>query len=282
MAAGGALPRIDLAHPSGARAGVYLQGAHVARWTDAAGGDLLFVSERSAFAAGTPIRGGIPVVFPQFADQGPLPKHGFARTARWERVDAGTAPDGAAFALLRLGDDRATRALWPHPFLAELRVAVGAVTLEVALRVANTGDGTMAFTCALHTYLRVGDVRRTAVEGLAGVRYLDKVEAGAERTEERETVTIGGETDRVYLAAPDRLRIHDGESGRTVVVEKRGFRDAVVWNPWEELARGLPDLGDDEYLRMLCVEPANAAEPVRLAPGEEWTGTQRLRVEPGG
>ncbi|HEX2191303.1 MAG TPA: D-hexose-6-phosphate mutarotase [Longimicrobiaceae bacterium] len=279
MTDGDASPRIEIAHPSGARAQVYLQGAHVARWTDPAGEELLFVSERAKFEPGTAIRGGIPVVFPQFADQGPLPKHGFARTAAWERVEAGTAPDGAAFALLRLADDRATREPWPHPFRAVLRVALYAETLEVALRVANTGEGTMAFTCALHTYFRVGDVRRAAVEGLAGVRYLDKVEAGAERTEERETTVFAGETDRVYVDAPDRLWIRDGESGRTVVLEKRGFRDAVVWNPWEELAGRLPDLGDDEYLRMLCVEPANAVEPVHLPPGEEWTGTQRLTVQ---
>lgn len=276
------LPRVDLVHPSGARAAVYLQGAHVAGWTDAAGDELLFVSARSRFEPGAAVRGGIPVIFPQFADQGPLPKHGFARTSAWEQVDGGTDADGAAWALLRLADSEATRALWPHAFRAELRVAVDAGSLAVALRVANTGDGTMAFTCALHTYFRVDDVRRAAVEGLRGVSYLDKLEAGAAFPEEREAVEFAGETDRVYVAAPDRLRVRGAAGGRTVALEKRGFRDAVVWNPWEEGARKLPDMADDEYLRMLCVEPASAAEPVHLAPGEEWTGEQRLRVEADG
>ncbi|HLL47678.1 MAG TPA: D-hexose-6-phosphate mutarotase [Longimicrobiaceae bacterium] len=282
MNASSDLPRVDLAHASGARAAVYLQGAHVASWTDAAGTELLFVSARSKFEPGAAIRGGIPVIFPQFADQGPLPKHGFARTAAWEHVESGTDPGGSAWALLRLADTDAMRALWPHAFRAELRVTLDAGSLAVALRVANTGDGVMAFTCALHTYFRVDDVRRAAVEGLRGVRYLDKLEAGAALTEEREAVDFAGEADRVYVAAPDRLRVRGGASGRAVVVEKQGFRDAVVWNPWEEGARGLPDMADDEYLRMLCVEPANAAEPVHLAPGEEWTGTQRLRVEADG
>ncbi len=282
MTASSDLPRVDLVHPSGARAAVYLQGAHVASWTDAAGAGLLFVSARSRYEAGAAIRGGIPVIFPQFADQGPLPKHGFARTAAWEHAGGGTEPGGAAWALLRLADSEATWALWPHAFRAELRVAVDAGSLAVALRVANTGDGTMAFTCALHTYLRVDDARGAAVEALRGVRYLDKLRAGAAFTEERDAVDLAGEVDRVYVAAPDRLRVRGAAGGRAVTVEKRGFRDAVVWNPWEEGARGLPDMADDEYLRMLCVEPANAAEPVHLAPGEEWTGTQRLRVEAGG
>lgn len=274
--------RVDLAHPSGARAAVYLQGAHVAGWTDPSGAELLFVSERSRYEPGAAIRGGVPVIFPQFADQGPLPKHGFARTAAWEHAGSGADADGAAWALLRLADTEATRALWPHAFRAELRVALDADSLSLALRVANTGDGVMAFTCALHTYFRVDDVRRAAVEGLRGVRYLDKLRAGGAFTEERDAVDVAGEVDRVYVAAPDRLRVRGAAGGRAVVVEKQGFRDAVVWNPWEEGARGLPDMADDEYLRMLCVEPANAAEPVHLAPGEEWTGTQRLRVEPGG
>lgn len=276
------LPHTRLVHPSGARAVVYLQGAHVASWTDAAGIERLFVSEYARWEPGFAIRGGIPVIFPQFADQGPLPKHGFARTARWEEVEAGTGTEGAAFVRLRLADDEATRALWPHPFRAEVRVALGAATLEVALCVENAGDGDMAFTCALHTYLRVDDVRRTTVEGLRGVRYLDKLESGAAHLEEREAVSFTGETDRVYVAAPDRLGIRDVAGGRAVTLEKEGFRDAVVWNPWEALARRLPDLGGEEYLRMLCVEPANAAAPVRLASGEAWTGTQRLRAESAG
>lgn len=279
MTASRGLARVDLAHASGARAAVYLQGAHVASWTDAAGAERLFVSARSRYEPGAAVRGGIPVIFPQFADQGPLPKHGFARTAAWEHAESGTDPDGAAWALLRLADTDATRALWPHAFRAELRVALGAHSLAAALRVANTGDGTMAFTCALHTYLRVDDVRGAAVEGLRGVRYLDRLEGGAAFTEERDAVEVAGEVDRVYVGAPDRLRVRGAAGGRAVLLEKEGFRDAVVWNPWEEGARALPDMADDEYLRMLCVEPASAAEPVHLAPGGEWTGSQRLRVE---
>ena len=272
------LPSLTLAHPSGARAQVYLQGAHVARWTDPTGEEILFLSRETRREPGVALRGGIPVVFPQFADQGPLPKHGFARTAVWERVEEGTEAGGAAFVLLRLTGTEAMRALWPHPFRAELRVSLDQA-LTVALRVVNTGSGTMAFTCALHSYLRVGDVREAAVEGLRGVRYLDKVRGGEEAVEERERVTVAGEVDRVYAGAPDRLVVRDGARGRALVMEKEGFADVVVWNPWAEGARALPDLADEEYREMLCVEPANALTPVHLAPGEEWTGVQRLRRE---
>lgn len=275
----GGLPRVLLAYPSGGRAEVYLHGAHVTSWTDAEGRPLLFVSERSRWEPGAAIRGGIPVVFPQFADRGPLPKHGFARTRTWELAETDPDLGGAATALLRLRDDESTRALWPHSFRAELLVALDE-SLTLTLRVANTGDSGFDFTAALHTYLRVDDVRQARVEGLRGVPYVDKVDDGARKVEDRDAVTVTGETDRVYVGAPDRLRVRDAAAGRTVVVEKEGFPDAVVWNPWTELARELPDLGDEEYLRMLCVESGAVAEPVRLAPGEEWKGTLRLRHEP--
>ena len=34
---------------------------------------------------------------------------------------------------------------------------------------------------------------------------------------------------------------------RAVVIQKTGFPDAVVWNPWVDKAAGMADFGDDEY-----------------------------------
>ena len=51
-------------------------------------GDLLYVSPVSV--AGTQaVRVGKPVLFPQFADRGPLKKHGFARDLPWQLVEQG-------------------------------------------------------------------------------------------------------------------------------------------------------------------------------------------------
>jgi glucose-6-phosphate 1-epimerase len=273
----GGLHRIVLTHPRGGRAELYLHGAHLASWRDASGDELLFVSRESRFGAGAAIRGGVPVIFPQFADQGPLPKHGFARTAAWT-VEGQSATDQEAVVTLRLADNEATRAIWSHAFRADLTVRLGD-GLRMELAVENAGGAPMEFTCALHGYFRVEDVRRAAVLGLAGVRYRDKVADGAESVQAEDALEIAGETDRVYMDAPPTLRIRDEAGGRTICIERTGFVDAVVWNPWTDLARQLPDLGDDEYLRMLCVESANAATPVRLEPGARWVGTQTIRRE---
>lgn len=265
------MPTVLLSHPTGGSVEIYLHGAHLTRWRSAAGRELLFVSEYSEFEPGTAIRGGIPVIFPQFGP-GPLPKHGFARTREWELVDTGVDAEERATATLALRDDEATRALWPHAFRLELTVSLGAA-LELALAVTNEGTTGFTFTTALHDYLAVDDLRTARVEGLQGARYQDQV-TGAGGVESRAQLTVDGEVDRVYLGPPGPLRVHTGE--RVLTMAWEGFSDVVVWNPWAGKARALPDLGDDEYLRMLCVETARVAAPIRLGPGERWRATQRL------
>src|SRR5579875_1393159 len=86
------LTRARINAPS-ARAVVYLQGAHLTEWTPEGQQPAIFLSGRSEFAKGQPIRGGIPVIFPWFGPRAgepnpphtgqPGPSHGFARTAEW-------------------------------------------------------------------------------------------------------------------------------------------------------------------------------------------------------
>ena len=59
-------------------------------------------------------------------------------------------------------------------------------------------------------------------------------------------------------------------------IAMEGFPDAVVWNPWAERAAALPDLPDDGYRCMLCVEAAAIDRPVRLDAGATWSGRQVL------
>jgi glucose-6-phosphate 1-epimerase len=88
---------------------------------------------------------------------------------------------------------------------------------------------------------------------------------------------VSGEIDRLYRDAPRELTVNDAGGHRSFQITAAGFRDAVVWNPWSELAASLPDMEDDEYERMLCVEAAQVEVPVTLAPGAAWQGEQRLR-----
>jgi glucose-6-phosphate 1-epimerase len=57
---------------------------------------------------------------------------------------------------------------------------------------------------------------------------------------------------------------------RRTRVAKENSRTTVVWNPWAQKARSLSDLGDDEWMRMVCIETSNVSSfAVDLAPGQQ-------------
>jgi glucose-6-phosphate 1-epimerase len=269
---------VTLRSPDGARATLLLHGAQLVSWQPAAGRGLagaeqLYLSERARVAPGAAVRGGVPVIFPQFEQRGPLPRHGFARTATWSLASETTGADHAT-AVLRLLADAATRQVWPHDFVAELTVSIAATRVDVELSVENTGGEPFDFTCALHTYLRLDDARLATVEGLEGVRYLDSLAGGEERSQTHGQLHPLPQIDRIYLDVPPCLALR--EPGRRVSVEQDGFEDAVVWNPGADGARALADLPPEGYLHFCCLEAAQIARPVHLAPGGQWQGRQAL------
>lgn len=274
------LPAVRLSLSSGASAIVSQQGAQVLSWYPATGDERLYLSEKSDYAAGRAIRGGIPVIFPQFSDQGPLPRHGFARTRSWQlvqnRAGAGGAEGGGEYAcaVLRLASDADSRAIWPHDFAAELTVMLSTSRLDVELEVANTGTETMEFTAALHTYLRVREVEMTAVEGLSGKRYQDQTRGGVLCDERADAVIVSDETDRIYFDVANPLVVRS--RGRALAMEADGLPDVVIWNPWEKKCAALADMPKDGFRHMLCVEGAAIRKPVIVAPGEVWCGRQTL------
>ncbi len=262
----------------GAKARVHLNGAHVTSWSPA-GSDLdrLFVSAKSGFGPGVSIRGGIPVCFPQFGAAGPLQQHGFARVSTWTLLQVEEGADGAR-AVLRLVESDATRALWPHQFSAELRLAIGGPTLEVSLAVTNNDapghSDAFRFTAALHPYFRVTDAYACTVSGLAGCTYRDALEARGMFTQDGATLEIDGAIDRVYFDVPGAVQLREGRD--RLEIERAGFPDVVVWNPGAEGVAPRADFHEGDERRFVCVEAAAVGQPVVLQPGATWTGVQRI------
>ncbi|MFA4945675.1 MAG: D-hexose-6-phosphate mutarotase [Lentisphaeria bacterium] len=272
------LPKLILRHASGATAEVYRLGAHVASWKAADGRERLFLSRKSLFEEGTPIRGGIPVIFPQFGD-GPLPKHGLVRTRSWAVKSAAVEADGTVEAVLALESDAATLAAWPFPFALELAVRLGS-GLALALRVRNPGTAPMPFQAAFHTYFAVDSIHEAQVVGLQGCDYLDSLRNRVRETEARPAITFAAETDRIYPRVPDELHLDGSPGRRRLAIRQRQMPDAVVWNPWIAKAQALPDFGDDEYLAMVCVETGTLQEVPPLAPGATWEGVAAYSLLP--
>jgi glucose-6-phosphate 1-epimerase len=263
-------PAMWLRAPDGAQATVLLHGATLISWIPAGGQERLYLSPLAEAGAGKAVRGGVPVVFPQFEQRGPLPRHGFARNRAWQWVE-GAERAGGVIGVLRLGDDAATRAIWPHAFEAELSFSLSGQILDVELAITNTGDATFEFSAALHTYLNVGDLQRTQLGGLLGARYTDSL-TGHHQQQELDPFGFAGEIDRIFWDATGAQRLVS-PAGR-LQISREGFDDVVVWNPGPAKAATMADLPDDDWLQMLCVEAAQIGAPILLAPGQEWVARQ--------
>ena len=250
----GQLPALLLTAPDGAQACVTLYGAHLISWRGADGRERLFCSAQSALDGSRAIRGGVPVIFPQFAERGDGMRHGFARVSNWRVADSGVE-QGWAFAVFALEPaDLAPEhaAAWPHGFALALRVAIHANELRMRFEVRNAGQDAFPFAAALHTYHLVGDIGTVRINGV-----------------EREELAITGKFDQVYEDVAPPLALVDG--GLVLTVRQEGFTDAVVWNPGAEDAAALSDMADEEYRRFVCIEPALLNGPT-LQPGEHWVG----------
>ncbi len=273
----GDLPLLRLSHDSGYTTVISEYGAHVLSWRDPSERELLFVSHQAFYERGKPIRGGIPIVFPQFS-KGVLPAHGFARTMMWKVVREQVSTTGPVAVTLRLIPDARTRELWPHEFYVELDVVLTDVLL-LTMRVENTGTVPLQFNTALHTYLRTKDVSGLRLQGFAGCEFVDMLRDRKMDLEDRQEVLIDGPIDRVYRDSPQSVQVCSDSDRYAYLVTKEGFTDTVVWNPWLDGAKALVDLGDSEYSEMLCVESGNVLTPIVLNPGELHTSAQILRVE---
>lgn len=248
---------------------IVLQGAHVTSWRPAGGPEMLFVSAAAVHAPGASIRGGVPIAFPQFAELGPLPMHGFAHTVPWEW-------SGAAYTGVRLAlhDDEHLRGLWPHAFAAEVVVDLGPGSLTVGFAVRNTGDRPLAWAGTLHTFVAL-QAGAAVIRGLGPGRYVDRARDSRPTDDPDTELRIPGHTDRAYLDAGPAVEVDDGE--RCLVIQKTGFRDTVVWNPGPETSARFPDLTPDDHRSFVCIEAAEV-RPVTVAPGAAWSGRQTLSL----
>ncbi len=274
----GEMPMVEIS-TAWSTAEIYLHGAHVTNFKKHNEAPMLFLSQCSRFEENQPIRGGIPVIFPWFGPREGMGMHGFARTKPWEIKEIVPAPDGSVSVRFRLPNYPEGGAF--PPFVAEYVVTVSeGLTLELIVTNHST-DSKLEFEECLHTYFAVEDIGATTVTGLKGVSYLDKVADFAKKTEKGENIQISSEVDRVYLNAAGTVEIRDARLGRVIRVAKENSASTVVWNPWIAKAQQMPDFGNDEYQKMVCVESGNVnVNKIVLEAGKSSTMRVMLSTTP--
>ena len=277
-------------HAPAADAKVFMQGGQIVQWQPHGFDPVLYLSPRSEYVPGKPIRGGVPVVFPWFGPRAgspqpphidePGPSHGFARTHCWEPVFAAVSGEDLHLTLA-LAPNRQSHEYGFNHFRVAVRFRIGR-TLAVELAVANEHAATepLVFEEALHTYFRVKDAARVAVHGLAGAEYIDKRDNALEKVQPDAALTFTEATDRVFLDTDSTCTIEDAAGRRRIVVQKSGSRSTVVWNPWSTLTPTLADMEPNGWQSMVCVETANVdRNAITLAPGESHMMRLNVAVE---
>jgi len=254
-----------------AHALISLQGAHLLSWVPRGEDEVVWVSEGASFAEGKSVRGGVPICWPWFGSHKSnalFPAHGFARTILWNVVSTKLLASGETSIVFKLNTKRldgSIQKMWPALTTVEYTLTIGEF-LRLELTTCNNSGQDIIIGEALHTYFNVGDVSATQITGLDGKDYLDKPD-DFKRKKQIGDIFINGEVDRIYLQTTDDVVIHNDK--RKIRISKQGSQSTVVWNPGEQVADKMGDLGKDGYLQMLCVESANAADDVvTIAPGE--------------
>lgn len=246
-----------------ATAKICLQGAHILSWIPEGERDVIWLSEDAKFAQGKSIRGGVPICWPWFgahATVSEFPAHGFARTSNWQVVKTEAQEDGTTNVFFTMQPQDETKSMWPADTTIEYQLTIGK-KLEMELITHNNGTGPITIGQALHTYFNVGDVGDVLLHGLDDTDYLDKLENFATK-HQHGPITVDREVDRVYLDTSTDCVIEDKSFMRNIIIIKCGSNSTVVWNPWQETADKMGDLGKDGYKKMLCVESCNAADDV--------------------
>ncbi|KQQ70054.1 epimerase [Xanthomonas sp. Leaf131] len=260
-------------------AAISLFGGQLLSFVPKGGQDVMWLSP-TAKQPPTPIRGGAPVCWPYFGRQdqtGEVPAHGFVRTVPWQLTESRREDDGTLVLTLTPPsfDDLALR--------LRMTLRIGR-TLEQSLITENTSSAPVRFTQALHNYFRVGDALKVSVQGLDGLDYLDKYENYATAHRQQGDWSLRdprdpGRSDRIYTNAGGHYTLTDPVLGRRIVIATKGSRSLVAWNPGEEAAAKMADVGTG-WRDYVCLEAANAGpDVIELAPGASHTLTQTISVE---
>lgn len=261
-------------------------GCHVVSWKissrEIKHRECLWMSNLSATDGSAPIRGGIPVVWPQFADNGQMKLHGFAREKMWTIGDRITSAESDEVTLsLDSSDsdmqDVCTEWKFPYAFTISVTVVLTLTSLSMKFTVMNKGNVPLPFTGCLHTYLRTADSSSCRIEGLHNMSFVDKVDGYTRRPPPatlpkvvsgldiaQEMISCAHLADGKYFL--DRIydKVNTNEASTLVLIDESGefqsraghgrviktsveqsasWPQWVVFNPWVEGKRG--DKGPD-------------------------------------
>lgn len=263
------LPIVVINHPD-FRAAIALQGAHLLSWQPVDQQPVIWLSDKALFKKGQAIRGGVPICWPWFGKIA-TPSHGFVRNIPWQLTEYKEDSDKINL-FFELEDDASTREIWPHAFRLINHISLSKNQLDIQL----SSFGHFDITTALHTYLSVGDISHTFVNGL-GKHYFDSLTKTHIEKDEVE-LSIHAEIDRIYNQPSAITLVSDNDQQRNLILTHNNHQDIVVWNPFDK-AKQMTDMDTNGYKTMLCVETACVSHPLHATEDKPAVLGMTIRIE---
>ncbi|XP_050340534.1 uncharacterized protein LOC126766909 [Bactrocera neohumeralis] len=278
---------------------VYEQGAHITSWKNAKGTEMLYLSPNAIKKDRVPIRGGVPIIFPQFGNRGPLtPSHGFARIRQWklENVDNGRAVFSFFAGIDELSVENNNFNMSDSQKNAvhlTYTVTFSNEKLTLSVDVLNSSEEVAAnFHFCFHTYFRVEDVAKTVINGFNRSSYYDQTKKMDGKNESMAlqkpsplyTISNGEEVDRIYPNQACAIVLQQPTSESALHISSTTLPDVVLWNPGEAKckkegdASAFKDLPEDGYKHFVCVEHGYITRRVTVPPSSSWHGSQCITV----
>ena len=245
------------------------KGAQVLHAALESGLELLYLSPLVDVYPDNPIRGGIPLMFPQFGDSGPLRKHGFVRDLQWNLVAETQDTDSKNLSYVL--DVKATDfPEWPFDAALQFNACISLHTLSISLSVQNTGGQAFTFTGGFHPYFAISSRKDILLNGLDELPFRDSF-PGANAYELNSDALV----ERQYLGNAE-IRFYNGSNWLKITAS--GFDSWMVWNPGTAGAKKISDLPDADWDQFICIEPIILAEPKTLLPGDAFNGEMVVLV----
>lgn len=254
---------------NGATVVVSPYGAHVLSYQNAAGREILWLSEKAQWQGKKAIRGGVPICWPWFgkaaaefgAEAAQQPNHGMVRTAMWQPIEQQIAEHHVAMRFCI----ELPRLPWsPHKVQLHYLVQLSDVlTLELSC------DDAVLQQAALHSYFQLPQAEGAIVTPLPK-QCFDKVSNRQLQLTDNK-LQFQGEIDRVYPDTASLLSLYSPAANSTtqlahptLTVAQHGHDASVLWNPGLEKAAAMADMHAGASTQFVCVETAKLE--LRAAP----------------
>ena len=128
-------------------------------------------------------------------------------------------------------------------------------SLKNILHVYNTDNKTIDFDVLFHTYYDIHNIENTNIHNIPVFYYNQLTKNISINTEEN--MIINKEVDQIYEKNTNIINIKSETKNYNISCNSNKYDKVsyVFWNPWIYKSKTLIDFDDNDYKKMVCIEP---------------------------